>query len=252
MVLLVLSLFLYWFCHLDCRFLSIDAGCDRCHAWGRQCLLNLEHLVVLSAGPISHNSIHLLIITADFVALYWFTGYVAFIITSFLAGVESGDQCLLNSKVLSCFSGVIMSIRSFFLFSRLSSLELSIGLDEVAKWLHYRADSISPWDLVHKAKLCTWTCEVGRLGKVSNGRYDLFRRNNTFGCDGKTSKIDSVFAKLKFFSMDYDSILGIQGQVVPDSTWWKCCSVDSSYKRVLSIILTFHLTPSIISSLWRV
>ena len=37
---------------------------------------------------------------------------------SFLAGVESTDQCLLNSKVLSCFSGVIMSIRSFFLFSR--------------------------------------------------------------------------------------------------------------------------------------
>ena len=33
---------------------------------------------------------------------------------SFLAGVESTDQCLLNSKVLSCFSGVIMSIRSFF------------------------------------------------------------------------------------------------------------------------------------------
>ena len=41
-----------------------------------------------------------------------FTGYVLFIITSFLAGVESADQCLLNSKVLSCFSGVIMSIRS--------------------------------------------------------------------------------------------------------------------------------------------
>ena len=33
-------------------------------------LLNPEHLVVLSAGPIPHNSIHLLIITADFVALY--------------------------------------------------------------------------------------------------------------------------------------------------------------------------------------
>ena len=44
-----------------------------------------------------------------------FTGYVVFIITSFLAGVESADQCLLNSKVLSCFSGVIMSMRSFFL-----------------------------------------------------------------------------------------------------------------------------------------
>ena len=41
-------------------------------------------------------------------------GCVVFIITSFLAGVESADQCLLNSKVLSCFSGVI--IRLFFLF----------------------------------------------------------------------------------------------------------------------------------------
>ena len=55
-------------------------------------------------------SIHLLIISTDF------TGYVVFIITSFLAGVESADQCLLNSKVLSYFSGVIMSIRSFFLY----------------------------------------------------------------------------------------------------------------------------------------
>ena len=33
-------------------------------------LLNPEHLVVLLAGPIPHNSIHLLIITTDFVALY--------------------------------------------------------------------------------------------------------------------------------------------------------------------------------------
>ena len=46
-----------------------------------------------------------------------FTGYVLFIITSFLAGVESADQCLLNSKVLSCFSGVTVSITSFFLLS---------------------------------------------------------------------------------------------------------------------------------------
>ena len=72
---------------------------------------------MLSAGLIPHNSICLLIITADFVALYRLTGYVLFIITSFLAGVESADQCLLNSKVLSCFSGVIISIRSFFLLS---------------------------------------------------------------------------------------------------------------------------------------
>ena len=69
---------------------------------------------MLSAGPIPHNSIHLLIITADFVALYRFTGYVLFIITSFLADVESADQCLLNSKVLSCFSGVIMRYKIVF------------------------------------------------------------------------------------------------------------------------------------------
>ena len=102
---LMLIYFKYWFCHLDCHFLSIDASCDGCHAWGRQRLLNPEHLVVISAGPICHNSIHLLILTADFVALYWFNGYVGFIITSFLTGVESGDQCLLNSEVLPCFLG---------------------------------------------------------------------------------------------------------------------------------------------------
>ena len=39
---------------------------------------------MLSACPISHNSIHLFIITTDFVVLYLFTGYVGFIITSFL------------------------------------------------------------------------------------------------------------------------------------------------------------------------
>ena len=55
---------------------------------------------MLSAGPISHNSIHLLIITSDFVALYRFTGYVGFIITSFLPG---------ETSVCS-----ILSIRSFF------------------------------------------------------------------------------------------------------------------------------------------
>ena len=133
MVQLVLSLslffkFYYWFCRLDCHFLSIDAGCDGCHAWGRQCLLNPEHLVVLSTGPIPHNSLHLLIITTDFAHFTDFTGYVVFIITSFLAGVESADQCLLNSKVLSCFSGVMMSIRSFFLLPRMAPLLQSMLL----------------------------------------------------------------------------------------------------------------------------
>ena len=40
------------------------------HEADNACLLNPKHLVVLSSGPILHNSIHLLIITKDFVALY--------------------------------------------------------------------------------------------------------------------------------------------------------------------------------------
>ena len=36
---------------------TIVAVCDGCHACGRQCLLNPEHPVVLSAGPISHGSL---------------------------------------------------------------------------------------------------------------------------------------------------------------------------------------------------
>ena len=61
------------------------------------------------------QSIHLLKITTDFVILSLFTGYVVFIITSFLAGVESGDQCLLNSEFCPAFLGVLLSIRSSFL-----------------------------------------------------------------------------------------------------------------------------------------
>ena len=57
------------------------------------------------------------IITEDFVALSLFTGYVVFIITSSLASAESGYQRLLSCKVLSCLSGVMLSIRSPLLFS---------------------------------------------------------------------------------------------------------------------------------------
>ena len=77
---------------------------------------------MLLAGPIPHNSIHLLIITTDFVTLYRFTGYVVFIITLFPASVESGDQFLYSSKVFIHFSGVIMSTRSFFLLLKVMIL----------------------------------------------------------------------------------------------------------------------------------
>ena len=68
-----------------------------------------------------------------------FTGYVLFIITSFLANVESADQCLLNSKVLTCFSGVIMSIRSFFLLTYPLSVlypETSTGINVIQTGSH--------------------------------------------------------------------------------------------------------------------
>ena len=45
--------------------------------------------VVLLVGLMSHNSIHLLIIANNFVALCQFAGYVVFMITSFLASVCS-------------------------------------------------------------------------------------------------------------------------------------------------------------------
>ena len=54
----VLSIFvIYRICHLECRFNAIVAVGNVCHACGRQQLLNLEHLVVLAAGPISYGSL---------------------------------------------------------------------------------------------------------------------------------------------------------------------------------------------------
>ena len=52
------------------RYVSLCSTLEYMSLFLKQRLLNLEHLVVLLAGPIPHNSIHLLIITADFVALY--------------------------------------------------------------------------------------------------------------------------------------------------------------------------------------
>ena len=57
---------------------------------------------MLSAGPISHNSIYLLIIVTDFVALSQFTGHAVVLITSFLMGVQSEDQFLLYHLMKAC------------------------------------------------------------------------------------------------------------------------------------------------------
>ena len=116
---------------------------------------------MLSAGQIPHNSIHLLIITTDFVTFTDFTGYVVFIITSFLAGVESADQCLLNSEVLSCFSGVIMSVRSFFLFVR-EFPQFSGGCRDWIDWL------------IHEQNIEIQSAFHGRERKIGPYRVDGF------------------------------------------------------------------------------
>ena len=51
---------------MNLSILKLIASCDGCHAWSRRRLLNLEHLVVLLAGPISHTSIRCM----DFVEIF--------------------------------------------------------------------------------------------------------------------------------------------------------------------------------------
>ena len=58
---------------------------------------------MLLAGSMSHNSIHLLIITTDFVHFTNLLDMSFSLLHHFFASVESGDQCLLNPEVLSCF-----------------------------------------------------------------------------------------------------------------------------------------------------
>ena len=128
---------------------------------------------MLSAGPISHNSIHLLIITTDFVAFYQFTGYAVFIITSFLAGVESGDKCLFNSEVLSCSSGVIMSIITFFPILTLVSIGNGIYIRYPRTYLF---------------QTCFGTLFFGiRYTFSSYKSVDAFSSKNTFCCFQHTS-----------------------------------------------------------------
>ena len=97
--------FVCWFCRTRCNFLSFDAGCDGCHARSKRHLLDQEHQAVLSVGPISHNSIHLLIITTDFVALSQLTGNVAFIYASFLVDLNLETNVCSILKLCPVFWG---------------------------------------------------------------------------------------------------------------------------------------------------
>ena len=52
--------------YMDLSMLKLIASCDGCHTRGRRRLLNLEHLVMLLAGSISHISIRHM----DFVEIF--------------------------------------------------------------------------------------------------------------------------------------------------------------------------------------
>ena len=64
---------------LDLSKHTLLASCDGCHTWGRRRLLNLEHLVVLLAGPISYTNTQYI----DFVGFLHFTGFVNHLFYSF-------------------------------------------------------------------------------------------------------------------------------------------------------------------------
>ena len=112
---LVLILLFTWICHLDLSKLKLIDSCDGCHAWGRRCLLNPEHLVVLLAGPISHTSTQ----DVDFVDFLHFNGSVYQLFCFFLVGVELPLHVVVT--ILECcvtFSGVKLSIRLFVLLQK--------------------------------------------------------------------------------------------------------------------------------------
>ena len=60
---------------------------------------------MLSDGPISHNSIHLLIITTDFVTFYWFTGYKFSLLLHFLSVLSLGNSVCSILKFCPVFLG---------------------------------------------------------------------------------------------------------------------------------------------------
>ena len=85
-----MPLFPHVFVDWNVIFLTFVAACDECPVRGRQGFLSMEHLLVVSAGAISRDSIQLLTADTDFVALSCFTGCVVLIRALFLVDVEAG------------------------------------------------------------------------------------------------------------------------------------------------------------------
>ena len=94
---------------------STDACFVGCHARSRHHLVNPKHLVVLTGGPISHYSIHLLIDDCyrfcHTVLIYWICRFPYYFI-SYGCWVWRPIFAQL-SEVLSCVSCVKLGMRSF-------------------------------------------------------------------------------------------------------------------------------------------
>ena len=103
------SLFLLftWICLLHLSKLKLIAGgCDGCHALGRRCLLNLEHLVVLLAGPIFTLALNTLILSIFYISLDLSTIYFAHF-SEYWASFVCSCHSILKCCVI--FSGVKLS-----------------------------------------------------------------------------------------------------------------------------------------------
>ena len=116
---------------MNLSILYLIASCDWCRAWGRWCLLNLEHLVVLLAGPISHTSIQYMDFVDIFnVSLNLSTIYFARLSGCWTSFVYSFYSCYSILECYNLFSGVKLSIRSFcFIPSTQGIIFISLMLD---------------------------------------------------------------------------------------------------------------------------
>ena len=114
-----------WIFHLDLSTLYLIASCDGCHAWGRRRLLYPEHLIVLLARPISHNSIQYM----DFVEIFNVPLDLSAICLLVLVSVEL-PFCVVVTQFWECsnlVSGIKLSIRSFcFITSRGHTVKVSV------------------------------------------------------------------------------------------------------------------------------
>ena len=124
---------------MDLSILKLIASCDGCHAWGRWCLLNPEHLVVSLAGPISHTSTQYM----DFVEIVSISLDLSTIYFAHFSGcwVSFGCSCHTILECFNLFSGVKLSVGPFcfILYSFLLK--------------NYNVWKFNPWQLNLKLRL---------------------------------------------------------------------------------------------------